>query len=51
VFNDNPKIKIYYVTVLGTDDNVSPHYLWSTPKEIFGILGEPMRIKCIFGGK
>lgn len=37
--------------ITGTDDTVPPHYLWATPSEIFGLLGESLRIKCIYGGK
>ncbi|XP_071147603.1 neuroglian-like isoform X2 [Mytilus edulis] len=34
----------------GTSDNVAPHLLWSTPNELFGVIGQELRIKCIFGG-
>ncbi|VDI06743.1 neuronal cell adhesion molecule, partial [Mytilus galloprovincialis] len=34
----------------GTDDQLPPHYLWATPSEVFGLLGESIRIKCIYGG-
>ena len=34
----------------GTNDVVPPHLLWSTPNEISGLLGENLRIKCIYGG-
>ncbi|XP_052085471.1 neuroglian-like isoform X2 [Mytilus californianus] len=45
-----PGIVIKPVGSSGTDETVPPHYLWATPSESFGLLGESIRIKCIYGG-
>ncbi|VDI51839.1 acetoacetyl-CoA synthetase [Mytilus galloprovincialis] len=33
-----------------TNDTIPPHYLWASHWEIFGMLGESIKLKCIFGG-
>lgn len=51
--NQNIIYRIYncFFILSGTSDNVAPHLLWSTPNELFGVIGQELRIKCIFGGK
>lgn len=39
------------IDITGTDDTIPPHYLWASHWEIFGMLGESIKLECIFGGK
>ncbi|XP_076087280.1 neuronal cell adhesion molecule-like [Mytilus galloprovincialis] len=29
---------------------VRPHLMWASPEETIGIMGDPLKLKCIFGG-
>ncbi|XP_071153291.1 neuroglian-like [Mytilus edulis] len=45
-----PGIVLQPAESFSTEDTIPPHYLWASHWEIFGMLGESIKLKCIFGG-